>query len=65
MPSQTLKKYGEPKVYEKTYAELTIPREGSIAVMQAMLAELPVEDLLVEEVEIEEVVRRIFQKQRP
>lgn len=60
----SLEKFGRIVKFEGQYAELIVLREDAISVTQALLATCPVDDLLVEEVEIEEVVRTIFQKER-
>ena len=59
-----LEKYGRIQLFESSYAELIVPRQNAIHSTEQLLASLPVDDLLVEEVEIEEVVRQIFQKGR-
>ena len=57
-----LEKYGKVQLYEKDYAELIVSRDKAISTTQKILSDLPVDDLLVEEVPIEEVVRLIFEK---
>jgi ABC-2 type transport system ATP-binding protein len=59
----SLLKYGE--VLERTPAtiRLKVKRDRVIAVCKALLDELPVSDIDIQEVPIEEVIRRIFARQ--
>ncbi|MBI4050361.1 MAG: ATP-binding cassette domain-containing protein [Candidatus Doudnabacteria bacterium] len=57
-----LAKYGKTEVHDKNLVKLIVPREQVSEITKKILTEFPVDDLLVEEVEIEEVVRLIFQK---
>jgi ABC-2 type transport system ATP-binding protein len=59
----SLAKYGE--VIERTPAtiRLKVKRDRVIAVCKALLDELPVTDIDIQEVPIEEVIRRIFARQ--
>src|SRR5258706_4149497 len=59
----SLDKYGE--VIERTPAtiRLKVKRDRVIAVCKALLDELPVSDIEIQEVPIEEVIRRIFARQ--
>jgi ABC-2 type transport system ATP-binding protein len=60
---ESLAKYGE--VLERTPAtiRLKVKRDRVIAVCKALLDELPVTDIDIQEVPIEEVIRRIFARQ--
>ena len=59
-PADGLAKYGE--VVEKTpeSVKLKVKRDRVIAACQGLLDELPVRDIDIEEVPIEEVIRQIF-----
>src|SRR6185503_12699282 len=59
-PAGALSKYGE--VVEKTAASirLKVKRDRVIPVCKALLDELPVTDIDIEEVPIEDVIRQIF-----
>ncbi|HRT56559.1 MAG TPA: ABC transporter ATP-binding protein [Candidatus Paceibacterota bacterium] len=59
-PAESLARYGE--VVERTPGsiQLRVKRERVIAVCKALLDELPVTDIDIQEVPIEEVIRRIF-----
>lgn len=57
-----LEGYGKIHSLEKDYAELIVSRPKITEVTKEILDRFPVDDLLVEEVKIEEVVRRIFEK---
>lgn len=64
VPQNELVRYGKIEFYDKVYAEIIVPRKEASKTTQAILSAFPVDDLLVEEVEIEEVVRLIFEKGR-
>jgi ABC-2 type transport system ATP-binding protein len=59
-PADSLTKYGE--VVERTQGQiqLKVKRDRVIAVCKALLDELPVSDIDIQEVPIEEVIRKIF-----
>ena len=57
-----LTQYGKIQLFEGNYVELIVDRDQAIKTTQAILDQCPVDDILVEEVEIEEVVRQIFQR---
>ena len=59
-PPESLARYGE--VVEKSAGSITlkVKRDRVIAVCKALLDELPVRDIDIEEVPIEEIIRRIF-----
>ncbi|MDB6124238.1 MAG: ybhF 3 [Pedosphaera sp.] len=59
-PAENLEKYGE--VVEKTLTtiKLKVKRDRVIAVCKALLDELPVSDIDIQEVPIEDVIRQIF-----
>lgn len=54
--------FGKLSFFEDNYAELIVTRGDAIKITAALIQKFPVDDLLVEEVEIEEAVRRIFEK---
>ncbi len=60
-----LEKYGE--VVERTPAsvQLRVKRERVIPVCKALLDELPVRDIDIQEVPIEDVIRKIFGREKP
>jgi viologen exporter family transport system ATP-binding protein len=64
-PRAELAKYGE--VIEQTPGtlQLKVKRERVIPVCKALLDELPVSDIDIQEVPIEEVIRSIFARQQP
>ncbi len=55
-----LGKYGEVLEHEAGRVQLKVKRERVIAVCKALLDEMPVSDIDIQEVPIEEVIRRIF-----
>jgi ABC-2 type transport system ATP-binding protein len=55
-----LGKYGEVVVQKPGSIQLKVKRDRVIAVCKALLDELPVSDIDIQEVPIEEVIRRIF-----
>src|SRR5467141_3043427 len=55
-----LSKYGEVVEQSPGHIRLKVKRDRVIAVCKALLDELPVSDIDIEEVPIEEVIRRIF-----
>ncbi len=62
---ELLAKYGEIVEQNPGRIRLKIRRDRVIAVCKALLDELPVSDIDIEEVPIEEVIRRIFARQNP
>jgi ABC-2 type transport system ATP-binding protein len=64
-PADRLARFGE--VLEQTPAciQLKVKRERVIQVCKALLDEMPVTDIDIQEVPIEEVIRRIFARQTP
>ena len=55
-----LQKYGEVVDQDTGSIKLKVKRDRVVAVCKALLDELPVQDLDIEEVPIEDVIRRIF-----
>ena len=55
-----LSKYGEVLEQNPLSIELKVKRDRVIPVCKALLDELPVSDIDIQEVPIEEVIRRIF-----
>jgi ABC-2 type transport system ATP-binding protein len=55
-----LQKYGEVMEQDPGHIQLRVKRDRVIAVCKALLDELPVTDIDIQEVPIEEVIRRIF-----
>ncbi|MEY4385248.1 MAG: putative transporter ATP-binding protein YbhF [Verrucomicrobiota bacterium] len=57
---ETLAKFGEVVEQNSGSIKLKVKRDRVVAVCKALLDELPVQDLDIEEVPIEDVIRRIF-----
>lgn len=57
-----LMKYGEIKAYEDPKATILVPRKSAAKIAGQMIAELPVEDVNIEEPPIEAIIREVFQK---
>ena len=59
-PTEHLSKYGEVVEQNRGSVQLKVKRERVIPVCKALLDEVPVSDIDIQEVPIEEVIRRIF-----
>ena len=59
-PSARLEKYGEVVEQTSTHVKLKVKRDRVISVCKALLDELPVTDIDIQEVPIEDVIRQIF-----
>jgi ABC-2 type transport system ATP-binding protein len=59
-PAESLAKYGEVVESAPDSIKLKVKRDRVIPVCRALLDELPVNDIAIEEVPIEEVIRQIF-----
>jgi len=59
-PTESLAKYGEVTEKNPGRIQLKVKRDRVIPVCKALLDELPVSDIDIQEVPIEEVIRRIF-----
>jgi len=59
-PAEHLGKYGEIVAQNPGNLQLKVKRDRVIPVCKALLDELPVSDIDIQEVPIEEVIRRIF-----
>jgi ABC-2 type transport system ATP-binding protein len=57
---ETLRRYGEPVSGEPGTVKLKVKRDRVIPVCKALLDELPVQDIDIEEVPIEDVIRQLF-----
>lgn len=57
-----LERYGKVLTYEDSTAVLDIPRADVAAVTGSVLNALPVSDIAVEEVDIDEVIRTLFER---
>ena len=57
---ETLAKFGEVVEQNSGSIKLKVKRDRVVAVCKALLDELPVQDLDIEEVPIEDVIRSIF-----
>ncbi len=57
-----LEKFGEIKEYEPLKARLAVPISNSNRVAGQILADLPVEDINIEDPDIETIIRRIFSR---
>ncbi len=59
-PAENLKKYGEILEHSEAAIRLKVKRDRVIPVCKALLDELPVSDIDIQEVPIEEIIRQIF-----
>ena len=59
-PAEILKKYGEVVEHSEAAIKLKVKRDRVIPVCKALLDELPVSDIDIEEVPIEDIIRQIF-----
>src|SRR5216110_1487062 len=59
-PSDNLTKYGEVVEQSEAAIKLKVKRDRVIAVCKALLDELPVSDIDIQEVPIEDIIRQIF-----
>lgn len=57
---EKLQKLGEVSSYESTKAVISVPREKSNKVASQLLATFPVEDIIIEETNIEDIIRDVF-----
>ena len=59
-PAENLKKYGDVVEHSEAAIKLKVKRDRVIAVCKALLDELPVSDIDIQEVPIEDIIRQIF-----
>jgi ABC-2 type transport system ATP-binding protein len=59
-PETDLARYGEVQEKTTNRIQLKVKRERVIAVCKALLDDLPVDDIDIQEVPIEEIIRQIF-----
>ena len=59
-PAENLQKYGEVVEHSEAAIKLKVKRDRVIAVCKALLDELPVSDIDIQEVPIEDIIRQIF-----
>jgi ABC-2 type transport system ATP-binding protein len=59
-PAEILNKYGEVVEHSEAAIKLKVKRDRVIPVCKALLDELPVSDIDIEEVPIEDIIRQIF-----
>ena len=59
-PAEKLKKYGEVVEHSEVAIKLKVKRDRVIPVCKTLLDELPVSDIDIEEVPIEDIIRQIF-----
>jgi ABC-2 type transport system ATP-binding protein len=59
-PADNLKKYGEVVEHSDAAIKLKVKRDRVIPVCKALLDELPVSDIDIQEVPIEDIIRQIF-----
>jgi ABC-2 type transport system ATP-binding protein len=64
-PAEQLSKFGEVIERSPVTVRLRVRRDRVIPVCKALLDELPVTDIDIQEVPIEEVIRRVFARQEP
>jgi ABC-2 type transport system ATP-binding protein len=62
-PAEKLNKYGEVVEHSQAAFKLKIKRDRVISVCKALLDELPVSDIDIQEVPIEDIIRQIFDRQ--
>ncbi|MGB8343497.1 MAG: AAA family ATPase, partial [Ktedonobacteraceae bacterium] len=60
VPAEQLKQYGEIKRQDGLQAELAVPRASTRMVASRLLEELPLTDLMIEDMPIEEVILLVF-----
>lgn len=58
---EKLEKFGEIKSYDYPQATLLVPRKQAAQIAGKMIAELPIEDVNIEEPPIEAIIREVFQ----
>lgn len=58
-------KYGDPVESTPGLLKLRVPRDRVIPVCKALLDELPVKDIDIEEVPVEDVIRQLFRRDSP
>ena len=63
-PASALDKYGEVVERQPDSIKLKVKRDRVIATCKALLDELPVRDIDIEEVPIEDVIRQIFNREK-
>lgn len=61
---EDLKSYGELKEYEPNRVVLHVKKDQVRGVAAEILSKLPVDDILIDEVEVEEVILRLFTRQK-
>jgi ABC-2 type transport system ATP-binding protein len=59
-PAENLKKYGDVVEHSEAETKLKVKRDRVIPVCKALLDELPVKDIDIQEVPIEDIIRQIF-----
>ena len=59
-PAENLKKYGDVVEHSEVETKLKVKRDRVITVCKALLDELPVKDIDIQEVPIEDIIRQIF-----
>jgi ABC-2 type transport system ATP-binding protein len=59
-PAENLRKYGEVVEHTPVSFKLKVKRDRVIPVCKALLDEIPVTDIDIQEVPIEDVIRQIF-----
>ncbi len=57
---ETLRRYGEVRRLEDVQAELLVPRREVALLAARLLSELPIADIGIEEIPIEEIIGRVF-----
>lgn len=61
---KNFQKYGDIKEWEKTRMVLDVPKTKIKQVAAEILTKFPVDDIMINEVEVEEVIRKIFQQKK-
>lgn len=64
VPKKDLEKYGLVTMYDDITAHLRVPSTEVRSVASVVLRDLPIEDITIQEPEIEEIIRMVFQKHK-
>ena len=59
-PAESLKRYGEVVEHNQAAIKLKVKRDRVIPVCKSLLDDLPVTDIDIQEVPIEDIIRQIF-----
>ncbi len=65
LPSRGLERYGELMEHSQALLKFKVKRDRVISVCKTLLDELPVQDIDIQEVPIEDIIRQIFTRSLP